>query len=100
MALAAGKEGIKLGFDPNPYVFKILEINAGLNKDRQNIVPLRYAIAQDEEEFYYISSEASFGNGGISKTREGEHGSFVYPEKIRGVNFDGPTGERLQRCNQ
>lgn len=30
MALAAGKEGITIGFDPNPYVFRLLETNAGL----------------------------------------------------------------------
>ena len=52
MGLAAGPTGIALGFDPNPYVFKILEKNATLNKDKQNIVPLPYAITVKEEEFY------------------------------------------------
>jgi len=69
MALAAGKSGVALGFDPNPYVYKILEANAKLNRDKTNIVPQPYAISKEEEEFYFISSEASFGNGGISSTR-------------------------------
>lgn len=87
MALAAGHSGITLGFDPNPYVFKILEANAALNKDKTNIVPLQYAISKDEDEFYFISSEASFGNGGISPTKESIHGKFVAPEKIKGIDL-------------
>jgi FkbM family methyltransferase len=87
MALAAGKEGITLGFDPNPLVFKILQKNATLNPTKQNIVPLRYAITVKEEEFYYVSSEASFGNGGISPVKQSHHGKFVYPEKIKGINL-------------
>ena len=103
MALAAGGSGITLGFDPNPYVFKILQANAALNKGRQNIVPLLYAITEKEEEFYYISSEASFGNGGISPTKESIHGKFVYPEKIKGVNLleflEKNYSDRVQRLS-
>jgi FkbM family methyltransferase len=87
MALAAGSSGITLGFEPNPYVYKILEKNASLNKEKQNIVPLPYAITVKEEEFYYISSEASFANGGISTTKNSIHGKFIYPDKIKGINL-------------
>jgi len=87
MAIAAGKEGITLGFDPNPYVFRILEANANLNPDKSNIVPVCSAISTDEEEFYFISSEASFANGGISSTKESSHGKFIYPHKVKGVNL-------------
>ncbi len=85
MGLAAGKSGLALGFDPNPYVFKILSENATLNKEKLNIHPLPFAISVQEEEFYFISSEASFVNGGISSTKESRHGKFVYPEKIKGI---------------
>ena len=88
MALAAGNTGITIGFEPNPYVFKILEKNASLNKGKQNIVPLPYAITVKEEEFYYISSEASFGNGGISPTKNSKHGKFIFPDKIKGINLE------------
>ena len=87
MALAAGKSGVALGFDPNPYVFKILQANADLNKDKTNIIPQPYAISKDEDEFYFISSEASFGNGGISPTPDSIHGKFVHPEKIKGIDL-------------
>lgn len=87
MALVAGNKGLTLAFDPNPLAFKILEVNATLNKEKVNIVPVPYAITVEEETFYYVSSEASFTNGGISKTKESRHGKFVYPEKIKGVNL-------------
>lgn len=87
MGIAAGKEGVTLGFDPNPYVFKILEKNASLNKNKSNIIPIPYAISTTENEFYFISSEASFANGGISLTKESIHGKFIYPHKIKGVNL-------------
>jgi FkbM family methyltransferase len=87
MALAAGSSGITLGFDPNPYVYKILEINASLNREKQNIVPLLYAITVKDEDFYYVSSEASFSNGAISPTKNSAHGKFIFPNKIQGVNL-------------
>jgi len=87
MGLCTGATGLTIGFDPNPYVFKILEKNATLNAGKMNIVPFRCAISDKEDEFYFISSEASFGNGGISKTKESKHGKFIYPEKIKGVNL-------------
>ena len=87
MALAAGSSGITLGFDPNPYVFKILEINASLNKEKQHIVPLLNAISVKDEDFYYVSSEASFSNGAISPTKDSKHGKFIYPNKIKGINL-------------
>ncbi|NOT38014.1 MAG: FkbM family methyltransferase [Saprospiraceae bacterium] len=87
MGFCAGKSGLVLGFDPNPYVYKVLVANAALNKDKTNIIPVPYAISQQEEEFYFISSEASFSNGGISKTRESHHGKYVYPSRIKGVRL-------------
>ncbi len=88
MGLATGKAGVTLGFDPNPVVFKILEKNASLNKDKTNIVPVRCAISSNEESFYFVSSEASFSNGGISPTKDSSHGKYVYPEKIKGINLN------------
>ncbi|HRP56466.1 FkbM family methyltransferase [Agriterribacter sp.] len=87
MALAAGKEGLTLGFDPNPYVFKILEANARLNPDKVNIVPLPYAITEKESEFFYNSSEASFANGGIQEIDKGYHGKYALQQKIKGIRL-------------
>ena len=56
MALASGPTGLTLGFDPNPYVFEILEVNAGLNKSKTNIEAFNYAITSREGKFYFRSS--------------------------------------------
>ncbi len=87
MGLAAGNNGMVLGFDPNPFVFKILKENASLNKEKLNIESIPYAISVEEEEFFFISSEASFSNGGISKTTDSIHGKYIHDEKIKGVNM-------------
>ncbi|UOY08498.1 FkbM family methyltransferase [Muricauda sp. SCSIO 64092] len=89
IALAAGKEGVTLGVDPNPYVFKLLEVNASLNKEKTNIIPMLNAISTEDRDYYYISSEASFANGGISPTKDSKHGKFVYPNKVKGINLLG-----------
>jgi len=88
MALAAGKSGLVLGFEPNPHIVKIVEANAGLNKDKTNIKIHPYAIADKEAEFYYASSEASLSNGGISENPDSIHGSYTLPQKIKAVNLE------------
>ena len=86
MAIAAGKNGITLGFDPNHYIFKILDKNASLNKQKTNIIPYLNAITVQAAEFYYLSSEASFSNGYISPIIEkSRHGKFVFNQKIKGI---------------
>ena len=88
MSLAAGKKGITLAFDPNPFVFEILIENSKLNRDLTNIHAFNYAISEQEEEFYYNSSEASFNNGGISKEKNSRHGKFALQTKIKGVRLE------------
>ena len=87
IALCTGSTGLTIGFDPNPYPFKILETNATLNKGKMNIVPVPYAVSSEDEEFYFVSSEASFGNGAISPTKKSKHGKFLYPEMVKGVHL-------------
>ena len=88
MALAVGRAGKILSFDPNPFVFEILQQNAGLNPLLTNIETFNFAITENEEEFYYNSSEASFNNGGISKDAESRHGRFALDQKIQGINLE------------
>ncbi|TAG40472.1 MAG: FkbM family methyltransferase [Cytophagia bacterium] len=90
MAIVAEKEGLTLAFEPNPHIFEITKANAALNQDKTNIVPIPYAITETEGDFFYSSSEASFGNGGISQSKEEtkKHGKFVLEQKISGVNLE------------
>ena len=87
MALAVGREGLTLAFDPNPYVFRVLTENASLNADKTNILPVNCAISVEEGEFYYNSSEATFNNGGISESEKSRHGKYRLSEKVRGINL-------------
>jgi FkbM family methyltransferase len=87
ISLATGKAGLTLAFDPNPFVSAVLERNSKLNGQKTNIISYRRAITRNATDFYYVSSEASFANGGISETKESIHGKYVFPEKILGVNL-------------
>ena len=88
MALATGKTGLTLGFDPNPYVFDILTENAGLNPGKAAMAVYNLAITDHDDEFYYNSSEASFNNGGISSEPLNKHGKYALSQKVKGVNLE------------
>lgn len=88
MSLECGNAGLVLAFDPNPFVFKVLEKNATLNPKLSNIQPFNFAITDFDDEFYYTSSEASFNNGGISKEKGGKHGKYSLDKKIKGINLE------------
>jgi FkbM family methyltransferase len=88
MSIAAGSQGLVLGFDPNPQVFKVLLANSRLNSGKANIVPLQFAITEKDKEFFFASSEASMSNGGlIEDWNDNRHGKFKLKDPIRGVNL-------------
>jgi FkbM family methyltransferase len=88
MSLAAGKKGITLAFDPNPFVYEVLSQNSKLNLGLTNIHAYNYAISVNEEDFFYNSSEASFNNGGISKEQKNKHGKYSLNKKIKGIRLE------------
>ena len=65
MALAAGQGGCTLALEPNPYVFKVLTANAGLNREKTNITARCCAATQEDGDFVFHYSDASFCNGGF-----------------------------------
>ncbi len=104
LALAAGKSGIVLAWEPNPYVFSVLDKNANLNRDKTNIVPVQAAAARTNGflEFHY--SDPGFCNGGcfegISRWKHGHPYRLTvparrvtdwltqrYPERLSRVRF-------------
>ena len=88
MAIVNGKKGLTLAFDPNPYVYEVLSENIKLNPDITNMLAHNVAITANEEEFYYNSSEASFGNGILSSTHESKQGKYSLSTKVKGVNLE------------
>ncbi|MDE0959606.1 MAG: FkbM family methyltransferase [Planctomycetota bacterium] len=75
MALATGPEGCVLALEPNPYVYKVLEINSKLNQQRGHIIPLMFAATPEDGDFDFEYSDEGYCNGGlhvgISKWRHG-----------------------------
>lgn len=85
LALQTGKTGLTLAFDPNPFVFEVLQENSRLNPDLVKFEAHNCAITEQDGDFFYNSSEASFNNGGISERQTGKHGAYTLPTKIKGV---------------
>jgi len=53
MALAVGPRGAVFALEPNPYVFKVLALNATLNPQTTRIVPLMFAAMPGDGEFEF-----------------------------------------------
>lgn len=87
MAVAVGPNGMVLALEPNPYVFKILEKNASLNRDKTNIIPLNFAATDTDGSFEFNYSDASFCNGGFLQKIENQNHGHKYTLKVQGKNF-------------
>jgi len=88
MALAVGKQGLVIGLEPNLYVFKILEENTRLNTELTNIDALPFAATQEDGEFIFNYSDASFCNGGYLSQIKNQTHRHKYELKVQGKNFD------------
>ncbi len=64
LALAAGPQGCVLAFEPNPYVFHVLEENAALNTDKMRIIAFPFAATIADENIQFEYSDSGFCNGG------------------------------------
>jgi FkbM family methyltransferase len=77
MALAVGVEGTVFALEPNPYVFKVLALNATLNPGRTHIVPLMFAAMPADGEFEFEYSDEGYCNGGFHRSVSAwTHGHF------------------------
>jgi len=92
IALAVGAAGRVFALEPNPYVFKILAINAGLNPGRTHITPLMFAAMPTGGEFEFTYTDAGYCNGGYHQRSGLKHGHFSRL-RVSGQNI----AEYLQR---
>ncbi len=67
LALASGKAGCVFAWEPNPYVFEVLQKNSLLNREKTNIVPVQAAAGETEGELEFNYSDPGFCNGGCLK---------------------------------
>jgi FkbM family methyltransferase len=96
MALACGPTGLVVAVEPNPHVFRVLEVNAHLNAGRAAaVVPLNIAATEDDGEFEFHYWDASFGNGGyLSRLHNQRHG-HRYPLRVTGRNLERELRARV-----
>jgi FkbM family methyltransferase len=87
LAIAAGPTGCTLALEPNRYVFKILQVNAGLNRDKTNIVPHSFAATERDGQFIFHYSDASFCNGGFKSQQRWRLYRRKYPLTVEGRNL-------------
>jgi FkbM family methyltransferase len=77
IALAAGARGRVFALEPNPYVFKVLAVNATLNPGKTRISPLMFAATPEDGAFEFEYSDAGFCNGGLHQgIARWRHGHF------------------------
>jgi FkbM family methyltransferase len=88
MALAIGPKGTVLALEPNPHVFKILQKNSELNKNKTNIVPLCFAATDHDGEFEFNYSDASYCNGGFFQSIKSQKHGHKYILKVTGKNLE------------
>jgi len=87
MALAVGAAGTVFALEPNPYVFKVLALNATLNPSRTHIVPLMFAAMPTDGDFEFEYSDEGYCNGGFhGSVSAWKHGHFT-KLRVQGRNL-------------
>ncbi|HET7649822.1 MAG TPA: FkbM family methyltransferase [Gammaproteobacteria bacterium] len=89
IALAVGPDGGVLAFEPNPYVFKILQANANLNKGKINISPFMFAATMEDREFEFEYSDSGFCNGGLHPGVSAWRHAHFFKLTVQGRNLEG-----------
>jgi FkbM family methyltransferase len=76
IALAVGPTGRVFALEPNPFVFKVLEVNSSLNPDRTRITPLMFAAMPTDGAFEFTYTDSGYCNGGFHQGSRLKHGHF------------------------
>ncbi|MCK9223786.1 MAG: FkbM family methyltransferase [Candidatus Muirbacterium halophilum] len=64
MAVAVEKEGLVLAFEPNHFVYPVLQQNCFSNREKLNIIPVFGAAHSKDEELKFQYSDQYYCNGG------------------------------------
>lgn len=94
MALAVGTAGAVLAFEPNAYVFPVLEANAGLNRDKTRIIALPYAVTPTDGKMTFQYSDAGFCNGGFHEGISRWRHAHAFDLEVEGVALDAFLASR------
>lgn len=87
-ALACGPSGMVLALEPNPHTFRVLEKNAGLNRDKTRIEPVPFAATAEDRRYTFRYADPGLTNGGgFEKFPAWRHGS-AFRLDVEGRNLD------------
>lgn len=87
LALACGKNGMAFAFEPNRYVFPVLEENVKLNAHLCNIIPLNFAATEQDGKMEFEYSDEGFCNGGLHKGINVLSHGHVFKLEVDGKNL-------------
>ena len=86
IALVVGATGRVFALEPNPYVFKVLDVNASLNPALARITPLMFAAMPEDGDVEFTYSDNGYCNGGFHQTSRWTHGHFA-TLRVKGRNL-------------
>lgn len=86
LALAAGPTGLVLAFEPNPYAFRVLAANAGLNPRLTNVHPYMFAATESDERMTFEYSDPGYCNGGRHEGVGRWRHAHFFPLEVQGRN--------------
>ena len=84
MAVAVGATGTVFAFEPNPYVFKVLAVNAQLNHGRLRVVAYPFAAMERDGEAEFAYGDPGFCNGGFEGGRRPWQMRAFFRVKVQG----------------
>jgi FkbM family methyltransferase len=104
LALAAGPQGAVFAWEPNPFVYAVLEKNSQLNRRKTNIIPHNAAVSDVNGPIEFHYSDPGYCNGGefkkLSRWRHGHPFRLTvtghrlnewlvqkYPERLSKIRF-------------
>lgn len=88
VAIAVGGDGCVFAFEPNPNVFEVLEVNAGLNPGKMRIVTLPYAATADTCKLTFTYSDAGLCNGGEHRGVSRWRHAHAFELEVDGLNAE------------
>ncbi len=88
IALAVGGKGCVFGFEPNPKVYQILKVNAGLNLGQMRIIPLPYAASENSCKLTFTYSDSGLCNGGEHRGLSRWKHAHAFEIEVDGLNAE------------
>lgn len=94
LAFAVGQTGRVLAFEPNSYVYDVLEQNAQLNPDIGKIDSYNLAITEENGPITFSYGDPGFMNGGAIAGTEAFRFGGVFKQTVEGIRLDDLVSEK------